>query len=227
MIMSKKFSLLMLVLLSGCSSLKESSVYQSRKPYYRVQVGLGKGGVTENTDMTVVPNAGVDAFTGSTRTSFNIGGRVVIPQKRNAVETGIDYLQNNQTFNYNDDSNAYVGERNIKTMQLMVPITYNIPLFKRIKPQGLFQIKFGYLCQFTFFNIYDSGYRLPNYRTKVFSNGFTLGFSTNLLRFENGANLGIFFEGYRGTQIFKDFYNKTEYQMPGTSFMKYGFIYEF
>jgi len=225
--MNKKITLLMLVLLSGCTSLKEVSVYQSRKPYYKVQIGIGKGGITENTDMAVIPNAEVDAFSGSTRTSFNLGGRVVMPLKRNAVETGIDYLQNTQTFSYNDEANAYFGNRNIKTMQVMVPITYSITLFRKNSPKGLLQIKFGYLSQFNFFNITDSGDRLPNYSTRTFSNGFMLGFSTNILSLGNSKSLGIFIEGYRGTQIYIDFYNRTEYQMPGTSFLKYGFIYEF
>lgn len=225
--MKRKLNLLILILLSGCSPINEIKNNQDWKPIYRIQVGIGKGGVTENTDMAVVSNAEVDAFSGSTKTSFNCGGRIILPMKRNSVETGIDYLHNSQIFVYKDINNNYHGSRNINTSQVMIPLVYNIPLFRKNSPHGLIQVKLGYLAQINFFTISSSGSSLPGYNTKVFSNGLIIGFSSNPIRLRDGRSMGFYLEGYRGSQIYEDFYNKTEYQMPGTSFLKYGVFFEF
>ncbi len=225
--MQRKISILLLVALMGCSTTQQTTEQTKWKPTYRVQAGANKGGITENTDMKVVPNAEVDAYSGATKTGFNAGGRVILPLKRNAVETGVDFMYNNQTFTYNDATNGYSGTRKVGTSQVMIPVTYSIPFFRKSNPQGSFQVKLGYLAQINMFNVSSSGTNLPAYSTKAFSNGFTLGVSTTPFRLKNGAKVGLFFEGYRGTQVYEDFYNKTDFEMPGTSFMKYGIIYEF
>lgn len=225
--MQRKISFLVLVTLMGCATTQQTAEQSNWKPTYRLQVGANKGGITENTDMKVVPNADIDAYSGATKIGFNAGGRVVLPVRRNAVETGVDFMYNNQTFTYKDAANGYSGTRKVGTSQIMIPVTYSIPLFRKNNPQGLFQVKLGYLAQINMFNISNSGTNLPEYSTKAFSNGFTVGLSTTPFRFKNGGKIGFFFEGYRGTQVYEDFYNKTEFEMPGTSFMKYGIIYEF
>jgi hypothetical protein len=161
---------------------------------YRVQVVL-TGRNYENTDMKVVPNAEVDAYSGATKTGFNAGGRVILPLKRNAVETGVDFMYNNQTFTYNDATNGYSGTRKVGTSQVMIPVTYSIPFFRKSNPQGSFQVKLGYLAQINMFNVSSSGTNLPAYSTKAFSNGFTLGVSTTPFRLKNGAKVGLFLKG--------------------------------
>jgi hypothetical protein len=214
-------------LLMGCASQHTIRDHKNWSPIFRIQAGVNMGGIVENTDMTVVDNAAVDAFSGATRRGINASGKLMLPLKRNFVETGIDLMHNSQTFNYNDAVNGFVGERRIGATQFMIPITYSIGFFKENNPGGVFQVKFGYTAQINLFSISDGNGNMPGYSTNSFSNGATIGFSITPFRFENGARLGLFVDGYRGTRAYEDFYNRAEFEIPGTSFIKYGIIYQF
>lgn len=130
--------------------------------------------------MNVVENADVDAFTGATRTGVNASGKVLLPVKNNFVETGIDLMHNSQTFTYNDAIHDFMGERKLGVTQFMVPVTYSIGFFRNNQPEGLFQIKLGYAAQFNLFSVSDGGENMPDYSTKSFSNGVTIGFPLHL-----------------------------------------------
>ncbi len=214
-------------LLMGCATSNFTTGKKEWSPIYRIQAGTNKGGIVENTDLTLIDNAGVDAFSGATRRGVNAGGKVMLPLKRNYVETGIVLMHNSQTFTYDDAANGFMGERRLGVTQFMVPLTYSIGFFRESHPEGLFQIKFGYSAQLNLFSISDGLGNMPNYSTNSFSNGATFGFSTTPFRLSNGAKLGLFVDGYRGTQAYEDFYNRAEFEMPGTSFVKYGIIYQF
>jgi hypothetical protein len=211
----------------GCTTKPLNNGYEKQKPTYRVQVGTNKGGIVDNTDLTAIGNIPVDAYSGATSKGLNVSGKVIVPLKRNAVETGLDCMHNGQSFTYNDGANGFVGERKLGVNQLMIPITYSIGLFRSKHPEGLLQIKVGYAAQLNIISVSDGNGSLPNYSTKPFSNGATLGFSTIPVRLKNGAKLGFYIDGYRGTQAYEDFYNRTEFEMPGTAFIKYGIIYQF
>jgi hypothetical protein len=213
--------------LIGCASQQAIQDDKKWSPIYRIQAGTNKGGIVENTDLTLIDHAGADAFTGATRRGVNASGKVMLPLKRNFVETGIDLMYNSQTFTYNDAANGFTGERRLGVTQFMIPLTYSIGLFRENHPGGLFQVKFGYSAQFNQFTISDGHGNMPEYNTSSFSNGATIGFSTTPFRFNNGARLGLFLDGYRGTRAYEDFYNRPEFEMPGTSFIKYGIIYQF
>lgn len=214
-------------LLMGCATSNVTTERTSTKLTYRFQVGTNRGGVVENTDLTVVGSIPVDAYSGATSKGVNVSGKVIVPLKRNAIETGLDFMHNGQTFAYNDDANGFVGERKLGVNQLMIPITYSIGLFRSKHPEGLLQIKVGYAAQLNIISVSDGNGSMPNYSTKPFSNGATLGFSTTPFRLKNGAKLGFYVDGYRGTQAYEDFYNRSEFEMPGTAFIKYGIIYQF
>lgn len=83
-----------LLIISACTVTDKSH----RGVKFSVQAGANKGGITENTDMTVVPGAEtpaeatVDAFSGATHTDLNVGIHVNKPLKYNQVESGIDYM---------------------------------------------------------------------------------------------------------------------------------------
>lgn len=223
-----KTSLLFAITLAlGCTATKTPTNEAAWRPRYRIQAGLNKGGVTENTDMSVVPNAQVDAYSGATRTGVNIGARVQLPVKRNAIETGTDFMFSSQTFTYNDPINSFVGERKLSVSQFMVPVAYSLGLFKKNRPEGLFQIKVGYMAQFNIIGINSNSANLPHYSTKAFSNGALFGVSSTPFTLKSGAKLGFYIEGYRGSRAYTDFYNRTEFEMPGTSFVKYGVVYQF
>jgi len=215
---------LSILFLTGCNISKQGDALH---PYYRVQAGLNKGGITENTDLTKTTDIQPDAFSGATKTGLNASSHVVLPLKRNAIESGIDFMYNSQTFTLNDVTNGYKGTRKIGTSQFMVPLTYNLGFFKKNNPLGSLQIKIGYLMQFNMFSVTNNGTSLTDYSTKGFSNGITAGISATPFKFENGNRLGFYFDGYRGSKIYDDFYNRSIYEMPGSSFMKFGIIYQF
>ncbi|MBN1990402.1 MAG: hypothetical protein JW783_13450 [Bacteroidales bacterium] len=216
-----------LLVIGACSNKTTTSNSAKRQIKYRVQAGANKGGITENTNLKLVDGANINAFSGATRTGINVGTRAIIPLKRNAIETGLDYMYNNQTFTYSDATNGYEGTRKVNLSQIILPVTYSIPLFKKRLEGGLFQVKLGYLAQVNIYGIKSSNATLPKYSTKLFTSGFTVGISSTPIALGRGLKLGFYIDGYRGTQAYEDFYNRSEFETAGTSFMKYGIILEF
>jgi hypothetical protein len=180
----------------------------------------------ENTDFRASPDVEVDAFSSATKTGGNIGTHVKLPIFNHAIETGIDYMYNSQTFTYNDPARSNVGKRKLGTSQFMIPITYNIGLFRQTYYSSLVYLKIGYLAEFNLLDICNSG-QLPSYSTKHTTGGLTGGISTTAFKLKNGASFGLFFDVYRGSKTYNDFYNSDVYKMPGTSFYKLGIIYQF
>jgi len=219
-----------LVLFDSCSVSNQPS--SEKKIRISLLAGSNIGGITENTDMTVVPGAEappeatVDAFSGATHTGINIGIHVNKPLKYNQLESGIDYMFNQQTFNYIDAGNRYIGVRELKVSQIMFPFTYNIVLFRKLLPNASIQLKIGYLGQLNFISGSSTGI-LPDYSINRWSNGATFGISAFPVQFNNGSKLGFYIDGYRGTQVYEDFYNQTSFEMPGSSFVKFGIKYQF
>jgi hypothetical protein len=216
-----------ILLFAGCISQKSASKEVKYKPGFKFQTGINKGGIIENTDLEQIPDTEADAYSGATRKGFSAGAKVLFPIKRNAIETGIDYMYSDQTFTYQDNVNGYNGKRELGTSQFMVPLTYNIGLFRKKYEEGLFTFKLGYLIQFSSVNINNVTGNLPGYKLMKFSRGFTTGLATSPFHFKNGLKLGFYIDFYRGSRIYEDFYNQKEYEMPGTSFIKYGISYQF
>lgn len=216
---------LCLIAINSCSTSRQTNTDRSLK--FSVQAGANKGGITENTDMTVVPGAetAVDAFSGATNYGINTGIHISKPLKYNQVESGIEYMYNSQTFTYNDAANNYSGLRELKVSQIMIPLTYNFVLFRNLLPDADIQLKLGYAGQLNFVSESGTG-TLPDYSVKPWSNGATFGISAFPVQFKNGSKLGFYFDAYRGTQVYEDFYNQKSFEMPGSSFMKFGFKYQ-
>lgn len=155
-----------LLVIGACSNKTTTSNSSRLQIRYRIQAGANKGGITENTNLKLVEGASIDAFSGATRTGINVGARAIIPLKRNSIETGLDYMYNNQTFTYSDVTNGYEGTRKVNLSQIMLPVTYSIPLFRKRLEGGLFQVKLGYLAQINIYGIKSSNANLPKYSTK-------------------------------------------------------------
>jgi len=214
-------------LISSC--ITQEGVKQSKKISLSVQVGSNKGGITENTDIVNTNNVSPDAFSGATNTQksgVNAGLHFLFPLKRNKIETSIDIMLNQQRFRYSDLLNLYSGERNIEITQIMLPLTYNFDIFRNKSNQGLLQIKLGGILQYNYLDVSNKGI-LPEYEYNRLSGGFTLGFRLLPFKFKNDRILGLYVDAYRGTQIYKDFYNKSSFEMPGSSFSKVGVFFQF
>lgn len=212
-----------LLIIAGCTGIKQSGT--PLKPYWRFEAGLNSGGIVEKNDFTELPEVEPDAYSGATRTGYNAGVHCVIPLLNHGIKTGIVYMYNPQTFTYQDNINGFSGERKLSTSQIMMPLTLNFSLFRQKAPEGLIHLKLGYALQFNMVGISSNG-TLPDYSLNRWSNGFTLGITAIPFRFQDGSRLGFYIDGYRGTQIYEDFYNQESFDMPGTSFIKYGVIYQ-
>ena len=78
---------LSIVIINSCSVSNQG--YTGKKLKFSAHAGSNIGGITENTDLSLVPGvevppeATVDAFTGATKTGFNAGVHVSRSLKRN------------------------------------------------------------------------------------------------------------------------------------------------
>ena len=59
---------------------------------------------------------------------------------------------------------------------------------------------------------------LQSCQYNFFSGGVTLGLAAFPVSFDNGSRLGLYVDRYRGSQIYKDFYNQPEFEVPGSSY---------
>jgi hypothetical protein len=135
-------------------------------------------------------------------------------------------MYNQQTFTYNDAANFYIGARRLQVSQVMLPLTYNFVLFRSLESKADIQLKVGLLGQFNYISATETGI-LPPYSINPWSKGLTLGLSAYPFRFSHDNKLGIYFDAYLGSQIYEDFYNQSSFEMPGSSFMKFGLRYQF
>jgi hypothetical protein len=220
--------LLFCIILFSCNAPTNTGV--SKRTRISVQAGINQGGIVENTDFSIVPSpsssteATVDAFTGATQTGFNGGVHVNHALSRNQVETGLDYMFNHHTFNYIDEENHFVGVRRIGLSQIMLPLTYNFEIIRKID----LQFKFGLAAQYNLINVNDvTVFNLPDYKIHRLSVGPTFGISAFPVRFASGSKLGLYFDMYRGSQIYEDYFNQTSFEIPGSSYVKCGFMYQF
>ena len=217
---------LMLFVMMGCAP--HSSVQRSEKETkteLRVYTGINQGGITENTDMEASEELQVDGFTGATRLGVHLGARAVVPLGRQQLETGLEGIYHNQTFTYEDPLNGLEGERQIRNFQLMVPLTYNIGIFRKHAAEGVLNLKLGWTLQYNIPVIRDQGLSLPDYTIRRFSNGPVLGLETRSFPLGEGMGLALNFELYRGSQIYQDLYNQSSFEMPGSSYFKAGVVF--
>lgn len=213
------------LLFAGCRAGKESG-RKSFRPEFRVQAGYNKGGVVENTDFSMLENTGVDACTGATYPGAHAGARVQLPVGATSLESGADIMINRQQLSFNDPVNDYIGERRITTSQLMLPLVFNIGMFRQTHDEGLLQLRLGWMWQLNYLSVSGDA-SLPAYDLMRSSNGPCMGFSTTPIRRDNGHKIGFYLDMYRGGQVYEDFYNQTDMESPGSSFFRLGVIYHF
>lgn len=215
------------IILAGIAGCAGTGKTRFSEPLIRVSGGINKGGITENTDLSLIPGTEVDAFTGATNTGAHAGVHIFVPKGAGGFETGLEYMYNNQTFTYNDAGLNSVGFRNIYCSQLQVPALWNFGLIKNNRGQGLMHLKIGPVAQINMPLVKSFGINLPDYQIRPLSGGVSLGMSITPLSFKNGNRLGFYVEGYRGTRVFEDYYNRKEFETTGSSYMKAGISFEF
>jgi len=224
---NRYFFLLFLLMLAACAGSEQTAVKPgSRRPVFSLYGGTNLGGIVENTDMGLVPGAGPDAMTGATRQGFHAGGGVQMPIGNVFMETSVDLMKNGQTFTFDDPVNLFAGTRHIGLWQLTFPLRVGGGFFQGLQSGGLLRVSGGPAFQLNLFSVDEQGSNLPAYTTTKFSAGINLRLSLLPLRFANGALMGLYLEGYRGSRIYEDFYNQPAFKMPGTSFLKIGLLYQ-
>jgi len=206
------------------------TVKNQRAIKYSIQAGINKGGITENSDLSVLSNLPdenlVDAYSGATQLGANAGVHVNKPLKYGEIESGLDYMFNAQTFRFDHQENMYVGVRELNVNQWMVPITWNFNVLQTVLPTAEIQLKLGLTGQLNFVSVRSTG-TLPDYSINSLSGGGLFGISAYPVKFENGQKLGFYINVYRGSQIYEDYYNQKTFEIPGSSFIKGGIRYRF
>jgi hypothetical protein len=226
--MSLKNSILLFTTVAVCAiavSCRSSHQTVQSRPVWSIQAGLNKGGIVENTNMNDIADAAIDAFSGATRTGFNAGVSGTLPLKAIALETGLGFMQNHQSFSWADETKGFMGSHDLRVNQLMLPTTVNFMFFRKQQPDGMMQVKLGHLLQHNLVSANNLQGTIPEYSISKWSNGLVLGITLTPFRLRNGSRAGFFAEAYRGTQIYEDAYNLPEFEVPGSSFVKYGLIY--
>ena len=94
------FSAIVLIALSfsSCMSSYKGSLPDYKLARERKSFGIGAvhGGIVENTNMSLIPAAAPDAFSGATSPGFSASLHYERRIKRNYLVTGIDYMINSK-----------------------------------------------------------------------------------------------------------------------------------
>ncbi len=208
--------ILLIYLLLGCSTTsKVENRNQKIITTHDIQVGRNWGGIIED--------AKIDAVTGATKSSINIGYHPAFNICGKMIETGIDFLNYSQSFTYFDNTNNYDGKREFRYAEFRLPLTYNFQLFRDNNNEGLLKIKLGISSGYRIYeNIKHSG-ETPDYTFDKFSIGPTLGLSTTPFKLNNKLKLGIYIDFVRASKVYKDYYTTTN-EVGNMSNLKFGIV---
>lgn len=208
--------ILSLCLLLGCSTTSEvANSNQKLLNSHNFQAGGSWGGIIEDTK--------IDAVSGATKSSVNIGFHPTLNIHGHLIETGIDFLHYNQTFTYFDNTNNYDGKREFNYSEIRLPITYNFQFLKNTNNEGQLIIKLGMSLGYRISeNIKNSG-EVPDYTFDKFSIGPTLGLSTIPFKLNDKYRLGIYVDFVRASKIYKDYYTVAD-DLGNMSNLKFGIV---
>ncbi len=184
--------------------------------------GASAGGLVENSKMSgIEDNAGIDAITGATKTTFNAGVHTELKLKGHFIETGLDYMSFAQKVEYNLPSYSVNGERDFRFHQIRLPLTYNLHLFKNNRNGARFVLKAGMTIGYTFNKSVTDRGNVPEYEFSEWDWGPTLGLAFYPITLADKYRLGVYLDLFRGSRIFEDRFHTAE-GMGGHSYMKFG-----
>lgn len=197
---------------------------KSVKANILLQAGVSHGGIVENTNLESIDNIAPDAFSGATKTGLSGGIHSQININGKIIETGVDVITSSQTFTYSDNLQNLNGDRYLNLTQIRIPLTYNFQVMKSKKENGLFQVKLGYTFGYNHLNVNNKTSSLPVYSYNKFTSGPTLGFQSHPFSLNDKFDLGMYCDFYRGSPVYKDFYNNDK-EETGSSYLKAGITF--
>lgn len=224
--MKKSVGLITLLLLASVSAFGKQS-HTDHNPTIALQIGTNRGGINDFTDLCLLDQNRVPihsmekAFEKGTHSGFNLGIHVNQHIRQNQIEIGLAYMNNAQTYKYTDASDCFIGLRSIDVKQFMVPISYNISMFRLLFPNSDIQLKLGYLWQFNVIDALGTG-SIPDYFINTVSKGGTLGISAYLLKFGHRFKIGVFGDLYRGSHLFSNCFGLSCFPTSSSYFLKSG-----
>lgn len=208
--------LLLLCFLVGCSStFKVKNINQRLIANHIIQVGGNWGGIIEDNK--------IDAVTGATKSSIHIGYHPVLNIQGHVMETGIDFLNYNQSFTYLDHSNNFDGKREFNYAEIKLPITYNFQLFRDDNNEGRLIIKLGISSGYRIFESIKDSKNIPEYTFDKLSFGPTFGLSSTPIKLNNKLRIGIYLDFVRASKVYKDYYTVDD-GVGNMSNLKFGAI---
>lgn len=202
----------------SCSTPEQATRSLSEEENYicwSARGGINTGGFVDNE----VP----DAVSGATLTNFTLGIHPDITTSGKTFETGLDLIGYRQNFEYDDPANEYFGKRSFDYYELRLPLTYNFRFFKNLSNCDFFYLKIGISTGYIINkNVTEQGI-LPAYDLKPFSIGPALGVAFSPLGISRRFKLGVFIDLYRGSKVYKDFYNNSR-ENGNTTYLSAGLL---
>lgn len=209
------FYTVVMFLFVSCSASRKSIDYETSAIKTSFLAGGSFGGIVENNQLIDVDGISeVDAISGATRKAVTFGVHSELNIGKHSVETGLDYLNFDQTISYNLPAYSYFGKRDISFHQLRLPLTYNFELIEENK----LSLKIGASIGYTISKSVENSGTLPPYQFKNIDYGGTIG-----LTYFPIEKFGIFGDVYRGSQIYKDIFHIDE-GAGGQSYVKFGIV---
>jgi len=200
---------------AGCSASKHNLVETEKNWRISFLAGGSFGGIVENNELVGVDGTSiVDGISGATRKTVTIGIHTEVSVGSHNLETGLDWLNFDQSISYNLPSFSYYGRRDISFHQLSLPLVCNFDL----TGDGKLSFKIGASIGYTISKTVINSGILPSYKFKDFDYGGTIG-----LTYFPIENIGIFTDIYRGSQIYNDVFHSKK-GMGGQSYVKFGII---
>jgi hypothetical protein len=216
----KKSVYILFVFFVSCAGLKNTG--DNSEPAVttaiNIQVGGSYGGFVDNTE--------TDAVSGATSMQYSLGIHPEIWIKNHVIETGLEYVNFNQTLTYSD--NEIFGDRTYNYGQLHIPLTYNFKIVKNgVGNHPLFYVKLGINYGLQLYTSDESSTTyLPAYSFKKSSFGPYLGISTAPLIINYKWYTGFYCNFFRGTKIYEDPYHMSN-DYGNMSYLNFGIIFRY
>jgi hypothetical protein len=191
--------------------------------------GASYGGIVDNDAASGIEGiSDVDAITGATKLAYNVGIHSIFRGHGRAIEIGLDYINFNQTIEYDLPSLSVNGARDFEFHQIRLPVTYNFEFFKNNLNKPKLALKLGFSAGYTLSKtIEDSEYaeNMPVFEFTDWDIGPDFGLYFYPFDIKQSYRVGLYMDAYRGRKIYEDAYHD-EIFLGDHSFIKFGVVFE-